>query len=70
MSNNITGAMIFFTNLALYDYPDQHVGNLSTTYLKSIKIIQQGYVIIIIIIIIIATIKGSAPVLITYCNVY
>ena len=43
MSADITGARDSFKNLALSDYPVNHVGDLATTTLKLIKIMQQGY---------------------------
>ena len=43
MSTGITSAKDSFTNNALSNYPIQHVGNFSTTALKLIKIVQQGY---------------------------
>ena len=43
MSTNITGAGGYFSNLVLSDYPGQNVGNLATTSLNLIKIMQKGY---------------------------
>ena len=43
MSTQITSNMDYFTNLDLYNYPGNNVGNITTTDLKLIKIMQKGY---------------------------
>ena len=43
MPTNINGERDYFSNLSLFDYPGEHVGNLSTTVLKLFKITQQGF---------------------------
>ena len=43
ISTSITGKRDYFSNLTLSNYPYQHVVNITTTDIKLIKIMQQGY---------------------------
>ena len=43
MTNDISVAGYYFTYLSLSGYPGLHVGSLTNTSIKFIKIVQQGY---------------------------